>query len=69
MIVSKILPIKIVGSKIVKLTNILLIKISLTSIGKDFKIHKFLPSKDIAELVVHDKAQKVPNTNGPYNTK
>ena len=43
------------GKVIIKLNIILPKKISLIWRGKDFIIHKFLPSKEIDELVVEDK--------------
>ena len=50
--VNKIALIKLAEKERVKFKRILLKKISNILIGLDFKIHKFLPSKDIDELVV-----------------
>ena len=50
--VNKIALIKPAEKESVKFKRILLKKISNILIGLDFKIHKFLPSKDIDELVV-----------------
>ncbi|MDD4796041.1 MAG: hypothetical protein PHG03_05785, partial [Bacilli bacterium] len=48
----------------VKFTIILAIKIFLISIGKLFIIHKFFPSKEMLEWVVHDKLANTANIKG-----
>ena len=63
-IVNKIEFIIINGKETVKLTNILLLNIFIDFTGEDFKIQRFLFSKDILQEVVHDIATIIEMING-----